>query len=288
MLALLALLLMTTSATPVPTAASTPTPPAELHTLLMNATFKLVGEGSIGTGFVLGRPTRADPKQAWFVLITAHHVLAGMKGEYAAVFLRQESGPSAFAKLPLRIRIRDGAKDLWQHHPAADVAAMYLTIPNQAKFALLPTTMLATDEVLDQFQVHPGDSLFCLGYPYGFEANDAGFPVLRSGHIASYPLTPTSITKTILFDFNVREGNSGGPVYMVESNRVYSGGTHIGRIQFVVGLVSEQTYLEEEVKSLSEVRKTRHALGLGVVVPARFIIDTVNALPEPTAPPVSP
>jgi hypothetical protein len=30
--------------------------------------------------------------------------------------------------------------------------------------------------------------------------------------IASYPITPTKIYKSILFDFNIFEGNSGGPL----------------------------------------------------------------------------
>ncbi len=260
---------------------ATPPPalPSDLHTLLMNATFKLSGEGSTGTGFVLGRPMPDNPSRTYYVLITANHVLAQMKGEFAVIFLRQQLSAGRFSKLPLRLRIRDNGNDLWTRHPVADVAAMYLPVPEQARLDLLPTSMLATDAILAQFEVHPGDTLSCLGYPYGFEANDAGFPVLRTGHIASYPITPTDVFKTLLFDFNVFEGNSGGPVYLVESNRIYAGGTHIGRVQFLVGLVSEQAFLEEEVRSLSETRKTRHALGLGVVVPATFILETLEKLP---------
>jgi hypothetical protein len=134
---------------------------------------------------------------------------------------------------------------------------------------------------LKQFEVHAGDRLSCLGYPYGAEANDAGFPILRSGHIASYPLTPTKNVKTFFFDFNVFEGNSGGPVYLLDSNRVYEGSTHIGTVQFLVGLVSEQTVFEEEIKALSEKRTLRHQLGLATVIHAALIREALDLLPPP-------
>lgn len=255
-------------------------PPAlELNTVLMNATFKLQGDGSTGTGFVIGRPMAEDATRAYYVLVTAAHVFTAMRGDQASIILRSRDQAGQFVRRPYPIQIRSGGTALWTAHPTADVAVMYLHVPQDAKLELLPTAMLATDAVLEQFEIHPGDTLSCLGFPYGFEANAAGFPVLRSGHIAGYPITPSISVKSILFDFNVFEGNSGGPVYFVESNRNYAGGTHIGKVQFLVGLVSEQAFLDEEIKSLSETRKTRHALGLGVVVPAVFIEQAIALLP---------
>jgi V8-like Glu-specific endopeptidase len=88
--------------------------------------------------------------------------------------------------------------------------------------------------------------------------------------------------KTILFDFNVFEGNSGGPVYLTDSSgRFYNGGMHIGQVQFLMGLVSEQKFAEEQVQSLREVRKERYQLGLAVVIPAQFIRETLEQLQEP-------
>jgi S1-C subfamily serine protease len=81
---------------------------------------------------------------------------------------------------------------------------------------------LIDDQKLSEFEIHPGDELNVLGYPLGF-GNVGDFPVLRSGKIASYPLVPTSENPFFLPDFRVFQGNSGGPVYFVQSNRVYGG-----------------------------------------------------------------
>lgn len=252
----------------------------EINTVLMRSTFMLSGEGSTGTAFILGRPSKVDNTRAYYVLVTATHVLSEMRGERAVLNLRKRTG-DLFSKVPYTISIRRGTEALWTQHPLADVAVMYVRLPEDVDIQLLPTDLLATDDILKQFEIHPGDRLSCLGFPLMAEANEAGFPILRSGQISSYPLVPMTAVKTILFDFNVFEGNSGGPVYFVDSNRVYGGSTNIGQVHFLMGLVSEQKFAEEQVQSLREVRKERYQLGLAVVIPAGFIRDTINLLPEP-------
>ena len=113
------------------------------------------------------------------------------------------------------------------------------------------------------------------------EANDSGFPVLRTGYIASYPIAPTKKTKVLLFDFNIAEGNSGGPVYFVESNRPFGGSANLGRtVQFIVGLVSQQSFFQEEQKSIRETRTVRYPLGIGIVVHASLVREAIDLLPQ--------
>ena len=69
--------------------------------------------------------------------------------------------------------------------------------------------LLADDEMLSLFEANPGEELTALGYPLGAESNSAGFAILRSGKIASYPLLPTEATQKFLFDFAIFPGNSG-------------------------------------------------------------------------------
>jgi hypothetical protein len=103
--------------------------------------------------------------------------------------------------------------------------------------------------------------------------NDAGFPILRSGIISSYPLTPASSVKFIGFDFRVYKGNSGGPVYFKYTNRTYSTGTHLGETAHgIIGLVSQQV---EDPNSKTEI-------SLAHVVSGQFIVETINRLPEPS------
>ncbi|RJQ62264.1 MAG: serine protease [Stygiobacter sp.] len=250
----------------------------ELNTSLMNCTFKIEGDKRLGTVFILGKPMRKDPKRAYYVLITAAHVLDTIKSDVATLNLRKKIGDS-YTKKSIPISIRKNGHPLWTKHPEVDVAAMYVGIPDDIVFDLLPTNFLATDTILQEFQIHPGDELFCLGFPHGAEANDVGFPILRSGKIASYPLKPIKKIKKFLFDFDVFGGNSGGPVYFVESNRNYAGGTHVGKIQFIAGIVIEQKYVKEKIVSLNETRETNYQLGLAIVVHAQFIKETIDMLP---------
>jgi len=256
--------------------------PTELNTLLMESTFKIEGLGSLGTAFVLGRPFPNEPSKARYVLVTAAHVLEDIKGDTAVIHLRFRQGPSQWSRLPYPIQIRDGQHPLWLKHPQADVAVMYIRVPKDVAIPLRSVALLADDRMLAQFEIHPGDELKCLGYPFGAESSPAGFPILRSGKISSYPLIPTSDIKTFLFDFRIFSGNSGGPVYFVESNRTYGGSTHLGQtIQFIVGLVSQEQVLKQPIAEPYVKGERQYQLGLAQVVHASLIKQAIDLLPSP-------
>ena len=252
----------------------------EINTFLMRSTFKIIGENSIGTVFILGKPCKENPDKAYYVLITATHVLANMKEDKATLFLRKKIN-DLYEKLPWEISIRKEGKNLWINHPEVDVSAMYVALPMDIDIALLPIGILADDEIFNKFEIHPGDELLCLGYPFSAEANKAGFPILRSGKIASFPIVPAKETKSFLFDFEVFKGNSGGPVYFSQSAaRAYGGATHIGTIQFIAGLVSEEHIITEEITSLYEKQSKVYPLALAKVIHASFIKETIEMLPS--------
>src|SRR6266852_141980 len=256
----------------------------ELNTVLMESTFKIEGPSSTGTSFIMGRPfvhpPTDQPNLAAHVLITAAHVLNDMQGDVATLHLRRKVGDT-WARLPYPVRIRANGQPLWKKHPDANIAVMYVALPQDDSRPMVSTDVLADDKILADFEIHPGDDLECLGYPLGQEANDAGFPILRSGKIASYPLLPTSTTKTFLFDFRVFRGNSGGPVYLVQSDRFYHGGIRGGQqIHIVVGLVSQERMVTQVISGATdEVRQLQ--LGLAVVVHASLIKEAINLLPPP-------
>lgn len=251
----------------------------ELNTILMRSTFKITDDGSIGTAFILGKQTEDDPDKAYYVLITANHVLDEMRGDEAVLDLRKKSGGS-YQKIKYPIPIRDKGNDLWVKHPDVDIAAMYVDLPNNIDLALLSIQLLADDKLLEKYEVHPGDELFCLGYPLGAEANQEGFPILRSGKISSFPIIPAKTIKYILFDFEIFSGNSGGPVYFIDSGRTYGGVKYLGEtIQFIIGLISQEFIITEEIESLYETRKIKHPLALAKIIHASFIKETVLMLP---------
>ncbi len=252
---------------------------SDINTILMRSTFKIAGSEKLGTAFIIGKPVPGDTQKLYYILVTAAHVLRDIKENQAVLCLRKKQG-NEFIKVPFPLIIRKEGVPIWKEHPKADVAVMYVNLPNDVDVQLLPMSLLVSDKQLEEYEIHPGDSLSCLGYPFGAEANEAGFPILRSGQIASYPLTPTAKVKTFLYDFRVFGGNSGGPVYFIDRNRSYGGNVSLGTtIQFFAGLVSEEQFLEEEIRSLSETRRAKHPLSLAVVVHASLIKETIDLLP---------
>ena len=256
----------------------------EINTLLMHATFKIEGPGSLGTCFFVGlRPpeARKDTKVRAPVLVTAAHILEAIQGATATLHLRTKKDDSCFNKFLHPIRIRQGTEPLWIRHASADVAVMHIKLPEQTYVTFIAPEFLATDADLKHLEIHPGDELRCLGFPFGIEANPAGFPILRSGRIASYPIWPTHQTKTMLFDFSIYEGNSGGPVYLVERGRTYGGTIHLDTTnQIVMGLVSGEPRFEHEVQMLRKKETEIIPLSLGVIVHATWIKETIDRLWE--------
>ncbi len=248
----------------------------ELNTILMESTFRIhgpkMGDGeaiSFGTAFLMGKPT-PDKSKYYYVLITAAHVLENIGGENATLTLREKHSDGSYSQKLWNVRLRDKDKPLYVKHKDADVVALYVDMPDDLNVQILPINLLADDELLKKFEIHPGDELLCLGFPL-FVSNDSGFPILRSGKIASYPIVPTEVNKSLLFDFRVFEGNSGGPVYFVDRSRIYGGLTHLGEtVQFVVGLVTSQ---------LGAKLFNNQMLQLATVVPSPYIIETIDLLP---------
>lgn len=147
---------------------------------------------------------------------------------------------------------------------------------------MLTTKDLIGDKELTEYEIYPGMELMCLGYPFGAEANSLGFPILRSGRIASYPLTPSKTTKTFLFDFTVFRGNSGGPVYFMEKDPTYGGVRHIGAaIYGIAGIVVEERNITQTVQELYQKRETTTPLQLGSVIHASFIKELVDSMGFP-------
>jgi S1-C subfamily serine protease len=256
-------------------------PSEEINTLLMHATFRIHGAArgdpmrkiAFGTVFVMGIPRHENPTVSNIVLVTAAHVLEDIAGDVATLMLRKPDPDGTYTEFPFDIPIRRGGSPLYTRHPTEDVAAMYADLPDAVPMSGLPPTFLATDEMLADIEVHPGDEAFVLGFPLGV-GTPGGFPVLRTGRIASYPLTPMRGVKSIVFDLFLYGGNSGGPVYYSYSNRMYKGAIHFGVAQGILGLVIQQAI--SPTPGLAD-----SPLNLGLVVPAVFIRETLDRLPPP-------
>jgi hypothetical protein len=228
------------------------------------------GQFYTGTGFLVGKPTPTDPKRWFFVTVTAAHVLKGIAGESTNFVFRMKDSESQYQRIVFQVPIRRNGVPLWKEHPFADVAVMYTTLPNNA-IQTIPLDALATDEDFDKFELHPGDEVKALGYPFGYEVNEFAFPVLRRASLASYPLTPAKKVKQFVVDFPAFGGNSGGPVYINSQNRTYNNSINMGSVVFkVLGIVTQQITSPDKSENI----------GLTYVVPAEFIREAINLLPS--------
>ena len=249
-------------------------PSWDLTVRLISATVQIdqsQGDGTrtVGTGFLVNAPTIEGTPRV--VLVTAGHVLDRMPVENARVGWRFEADDGAWRYAPQPLKIREVDRPLWTRHPTQDIAVMSITAPDTFARAAIPLSWLADETTFARDQVGPGDEMMALGFPRGLSANRAGFPILRVGRVASYPLTPVSAFPTFLLDFTVFPGNSGGPVFMTEAARRRPGVAEADQ-PFVAGMLTQQVELNAE------------RLEIGVVVHASYIREAIALLDG--APPI--
>lgn len=256
----------------------------DLAVELIHATVQLeqpLGDGTrtVGTGFLISAPGPDGAPRT--VLITANHVFQKMPGANARIGYRISNLDGSWTYSPQALKIRDGdGHELWTHHPSRDVAAITIKAPVEFAKAALPVNYLAADETFDRYQVNTGDEMMALGFPRGLSANAAGFPILRSGRVASYPLAPANIFPTFLLDFSVFPGNSGGPVFVNKGvrpeplTRIADGAaTPDESPGFIAGLLTQQVELNNE------------RLEIGIVTHAKYVRETIALLQNPLATP---
>ncbi len=231
------------------------------------------GTRTVATGFLVSDPTPDGRPR--IVLVTAKHVFEGIAGDKATIGYRTQQADGEWRFTPQQIDIRQSGRELWTDHPSRDVAVISVQAPPLFAKAAIPLSWIADDNAFTKHHLAPGDEMMALGFPQGLSANSAGFPILRSGRIASYPLTPSSEFPTFLLDFRVFPGNSGGPVYLI-SPEPAAGGVELARSDgadapCVAGILTQEVELDHQ------------NLGIGIVTVARFIRETLVELDSPTA-----
>ena len=240
--------------------------PVDLSVDMIKATVQLeqgLGEGqrTVGTGFLIDAP--APDGRPRTILVTAAHVLHKMPAPQAKIGYRFQTDMGwRYDPQPLSIRLPEG-RQKWSQHPIHDVAVMEIKAPPEFARAAIPLSWLAGDETFSHVDLGPGDEMMALGFPLGLSANQAGFPILRAGRVASYPLAPSAEFPTFLLDFSVFPGNSGGPIYVNRDDA-----------RFIAGLLTQQVELSGD------------RLDIGIVIHARYIREAIEMLDGRMPPPV--
>lgn len=246
---------------------------ADLTAAFLNSTYLIQSHEQYGTAFIIGEPVVGAAQRSNLVLVTAAHTLEAMTGQKAVLHARvRENG--GWRKIPWPIDIRRRGRALWTRHPQVDLAALRVGLPEGAGTLVPTVALIASDDDYLRYGIAPGTRVQTLGFPLALGSDGAGFPILRGGRIASYPLTPARRTKTFFVDMAIFPGNSGGPVIITPDG---SGGGNGRRSepQLLLGIVSR------EVLAAGGRPEAGRPLSLARVIHAAFIHDLIARLPPP-------
>lgn len=235
---------------------------ADFATQVLESTFKFFHPDSTSTCVLIKR--EADPA---LYLVTCAHTLERTKGETGTLVLREAQADGSYTRRDHTLTIRKGEAALWTRHEKQDVAVLKLEGELPVKVVGLPESLLLDEAALKAAGVHVCSPLFVLTYPQRFEANGAGFPVARQGIFASPPLLPVANHPTFLGDFTTFAGDSGGPVFFPATD---------GR-PLIAGIVIGQHHHEVKSKGEYEESLTRIPLGMGIILHATYIRETLAA-----------
>jgi hypothetical protein len=241
---------------------------------MIQATFKLVNPSSTATCFLVSQPRQGTEKKAESILVTAAHVFEQMTGQQASLVLRKANKDGTYTRQELSVKVRAKDRPLWTKHPKMDVAALRIELPTGVAAVPLPLDLLADEAALKTARFGPGADVRVACYPVRFEITAAGFPVIRRGAIAGFPLTPVKAYNTFLVDYNNFVGDSGGPVFLSHDREKDEADP------LVVGIVLGQHLYDERTKLAFEERVLHHRLGLAIVLHAEFVRETLRLLPK--------
>lgn len=185
--------------------------PTEPIPEMMGVTYKISNPESTGTCFLISHPADNTGRAETF-LVTAAHVLEKMSGPEATLVLREKRNDGKLVRKEVPLKIRENGNPLWVKHAEADVAALKVRLPEDAAFAALPVDRIAGESDIQSGKLRTGDEVWIFCYPAKLEANSGGFPILRRGTVASFPLTPIASYKDFMIDTPSFGGDSGAPV----------------------------------------------------------------------------
>lgn len=237
---------------------------ADVAESAVRATVRVYRGPQSGTGFVV-ELNDGEGAERQHVLVTAAHAFEQMPGATCVVVLRESDERGRFVRREVELAIRDGEKPLWVSHPEVDVAVIGVALPEGVAVEPFSEDQVGEAALAEERKVRVGQEVFVACFPAKTEANAAGFPVLRRGVIATYPLTPVGDVKTMFVDYSQFGGDSGAAVV-----------TSVEGEPTVVGLVIAMQRQTDRVVMPFEERTMHTPLGLAIAVQSPLIRDTIK------------
>ena len=250
--------------------------PFDFTTAMIQATVPVAqnpgGQTTVGSGLLVSDPTPDGTPRV--VLVTARHVIQNIGGSQVQILLRLRNPDGSWRREWQAEPTMDGDRPIWARHASYDVAVLPVSVPAEVAAAAIPVSWFADADTFERQQTLPGAATQALGYPGGYASDGRGFPILRVGHLASYPLTPAT-EGAFLLDSPVVQGNSGGPVFV--SRRVGDRPPAVGAEgplpdEFIAGIVSGQ------------IVPAGQPISLGLIVHAMYVRQVLQQLDAPAPP----
>ena len=238
------------------------------------------------TGFFVSVPIeegKASPNFVYFV--TAKHVAADLRDKEVYFLVNKVGG--GVTTIPY-------VEDRWSLHPTdktADVAVIQVGNAHDADIKAVNINSLGTPSLLAQLDVGIGDEVFATGLFTPVAGTARNEAIVRHGNIAMMPQEPiqTELGYADVYLVEARSigGLSGCPVFVRPSirlpqpteNRHTKNAWAVGHGSILLGLMHGHWDIKESEMNkafITHDRKHGVNMGIGIVVPAQKILETIN------------
>jgi hypothetical protein len=239
---------------------------AEVLEDVLAATCRIADKETSATCFLVAAGGVRGATAAAAFLVTAAHFLEGTTAAECPLVLRAQNPDGTYARRETPVVVRDGDGPRWKRHADADLAVLAIELPNGLAVKPFRVDQLADAESVAEGRVRVGQEVVIPCFPAKTEANEAGWPILRRGMIATHPLAPVTQVKTYFIDVSTFGGDSGAPVVAA------------GREALVVGVVVGMQRQTDRSTLPFEEKTVHMPLGLAIVAQAAFVRELVEAM----------
>lgn len=260
--------------------------PEKLSVVAVKSSCRVFIGKESGTCFLVSRERNGKQQT---VLVTAAHLFQRAKGKAAKLVFRSDTG-----RKEITIPFQDSvSKPLWKKHSKYDIAALAVDLPRSKFVNVFSMDQLADQPMFDSELVTVGHACKIPCFPAKLESTSLGYPVLRTGSIASYPLSPVFTQPTFKIDVSAFGGDSGAPVLVSidqlegkDSAKGQSSDVALAEYSsrskrlMVVGLVFAKQRQTARTVTPYEERVQHMPMAISIAVNSVFIRETIEAVAE--------
>jgi hypothetical protein len=238
----------------------------------------------LGTGFFVSIPLAVEPHRVLF-LVTAKHVAEDLQNRDLHIAVNKRGG----GVIGLRLQTQK-----WWFHPTDKTADVAITPVNVDVKVLdlvsIPIEKSVTAEMIRGDEIGVGDETFMTGLFTPAPGQSRNMPIVRHGNVAMLPgeqiQTELGFADVYLVEARSIGGLSGSPVFVRETIAMNVSGegeeerwmAGLGNMYFLGLMHGHWDIKESEMNSpkITHDQKRGVNLGIGIVVPAEKIMDTIN------------